>query len=171
MLHSTCVIEQELDPLEEEENRYSDILDAPGGAFFELYNGKNYFYTINSNEAINAINIYGYIFESSIGYIDSTQQLGTVPLYRLHNKNNIFYTANRTEMLHFTETENYECTGIEGYVYRTRKAHTKPLYRLYLDNKYCYTTASIGDPGAIEPNDSFLFDGIVGYIHEHPVEW
>jgi hypothetical protein len=138
---------------------------------YRLYNPHNgdHFYTIDGNEATNAINNAGYQSEGSACYVLGGHADETSPLYRLYNQQNgdHFYTTNKREAEQAAHS-GYHSEGIACYVLptnqRRRVSFAVPLYRLYNSGNgdHFYTTNSSERDAAA--HGGYAYEGIACYV-------
>ncbi|KAF5385686.1 hypothetical protein D9757_005536 [Collybiopsis confluens] len=121
-------------------NAAADIACADPSALVPLlraFNGGDHFYTTNVTEMDQvAISLGGYSFEGEAAFIWTTQQPGTVPLFRLYNKqkNDHFYTISPDElgiMLNLGWTYDTAINHTAGYVYPYSICGASPIYQLF----------------------------------------
>lgn len=149
----------------------SEVLLAPSSstAFYRiLCAGHDHLYTTSYNEKTTAI-AGGCIDQGIAGYIFSSPQSGTVPLYRLFSPGffNHAYTIDAAERDALqAPPHDYIYEGVAGYVFSSREAQgTQPLYRAwcaaYTDNFYTFNLNEFNDKlrsGCIdEGNEGFAY--------------
>lgn len=104
-------------------------------ALIRLYNSRieNHLYTTDRAEALSAASYAGYVYEGDMGYVYSSSQASTEPVYRLYNArmNNHFYTTKSEEVLS-AQYGGFTLEGIIGYVPAAAASGLdKQIYRLY----------------------------------------
>jgi serralysin len=101
-----------------------------------LVGGQDHFYTINADEALNAISQFGYKEEEVAFFAFPTEQANTTPFFRRRNVNTgeHFYTASSDEA-QAVLGEGFEDEGICCFVYvpGTAPGGTVPLYRVFIN--------------------------------------
>ncbi|OCK97083.1 uncharacterized protein K441DRAFT_656443 [Cenococcum geophilum 1.58] len=103
-----------------------------------------------------------YEYEGITGFVFTTNQPDTVPIYRWMRPGDHFYTADPTGEL--APELGYVSEGIGWYMYPTQKAGTIPLYRWRSTQipDHFYTT----DPnGELAPALGYIAEGITGYLY------
>ena len=78
---------------------------------------KDHFYTTNYNEySVTAVKV-GYQQEGVLGYIYSSSQAGTIPIYRMYSPTSTdhFYTTNYNEYSVTAVKVGYQQEGVLGY--------------------------------------------------------
>lgn len=82
----------------------------------------DYFYTANEQERANAIHKLGFTDHGVAGYISTTQQPGTVPMYRMLNNTNQqhFYTTDAAEHSSVLAKGGFTDEGVVGYVWQNQ---------------------------------------------------
>jgi subtilisin family serine protease len=126
----------------------------------------DHFYTSNYSEV--GCGGSGFGLEAIAFNISTTQQTGTVPLYRYVNStlHRHFYTTNFNEL--GNGANGYVLEGTAGYVYSTQVAGTVPLYRyIRSTGQHFYTTLQSevsGDPNwTLEGTQCYVLPGNSGY--------
>jgi hypothetical protein len=101
-----------------------------------LVGGRDHFYTIDAEEALNAITHFGYTEEEVAFFAFRTEQANTTPLYRRRNTTTgeHFYTADAGEAQKVLG-EGFIDEGISCWVYVPGSApgDSVPLYRLFIN--------------------------------------
>ncbi|WP_043430251.1 hypothetical protein [Cystobacter fuscus] len=134
---------------------------------YRVYNGdgSDHFYTTNFDEMIRAVN-GAYDYEGVAGRCHSTQEAGTVPLYRLYkggSTNDHFYTASWQERDLAIAQHKYVDEGVACYVYPQQQPGTCPFYRLWGHSDHFYTQSwqeavrAVGSYG-------YSYEGVAGYL-------
>ncbi|MDP1695291.1 MAG: hypothetical protein Q8L29_00055 [archaeon] len=107
--------------------------------------------------------------EGVLGYIFSSQQEGTVPLYRLFNAGgtNHAYTIDTAQKdLLQTSAYGYIYEGIAGYVFSSQQSGTMPIYRLWcaagFDNLY---TMSVIERDSVTRSGLCAYERVEGYAY------
>ncbi|KAF7337173.1 hypothetical protein MVEN_02155300 [Mycena venus] len=122
--------------------------------------------TTSTTEWENAIESEGYQALSSIGRIFTTQEAGTVPLYRLFAgvPQLHFYTPSAVERDQAAQ-EGYTEEGIAGYVYMDSTCGASPLYRLFStitgDHMYSMDATEIN---TVVKTENYNFEGLQCFI-------
>ena len=101
--------------------------------------------------------------EGITGYVYSSQQPGTIPIFRWYNPGNgdHFYTADPAGEL-APQSYNYE--GVGWYMFKDRVVNSVPLNRWYnpTNGDHFYTTDATGE---LAPQGGYRPEGITGYLH------
>ena len=99
------------------------------------------------------------------GYVASSQQPGTIPLYRLLSSNgrSHFYTTDAGERSRLLQS-GFHDEGIVGYVATSQLGGTTPLYREYnaSTQDYLYTTSAQERQQTLQ--GGYKDEGIAGYV-------
>lgn len=130
--------------------------------FYRLFNPNTgrHFYTPNNSEAQMLIGL-GFSVESSLGGILTTQQAGSVPLYRWFrrqgNLDDHFYTT-------ASSVYGYASEGIVGYVYlNPAQTHLSiPVHKYFYDNWEHFYTTDLNELGT--PNSGYIYEGVGFYL-------
>jgi hypothetical protein len=133
-----------------------------------LYRGDNpnnkgeHVYTTNQSEITAA----GWTPVGTVGYVASSQQSGTEPLYRILRSNgDHFYTTSAQER-DSVLSQGGKDEGTVGYIATTQQPGTTPLYRLYnpTSGMHLYTT----NPGdlAAAAAQGYHQEQITGYLFQ-----
>ena len=141
---------------------------ASSTAHVALYRGDNpgikdmHLYTTNQSEITAA----GWTPVGTVGYVATSQESGTAPLYRiLLGNGDHFYTPSADER-NTVLGQGGKDEGIVGYIATSQQPGTKPLYRLVStkDGTHLYTT----NPGdlATAAAQGYRQEGIAGYVFE-----
>jgi hypothetical protein len=95
---------------------YEILGSAPLYAAIE---GTNELLTLDSKERDLFVNVFNFVDKGVAGYAYSTQQSGTIPLYRIYNDANKdhFYTTDPAEKDDYVRNRGYRDERITGYVY------------------------------------------------------
>ncbi|KAJ6125878.1 hypothetical protein N7471_010371 [Penicillium samsonianum] len=107
----------------------------------------------------------GYQREGTTGYVYSTQQPGTVPIFRWFNpqSGDHFYTADPNGEL---ARPTYRFEGIGWYMFSSPPefGDTVPLYRWFNPSSgdHFYTTHPTGE---LAPQSGYRAEGVTGYLH------
>ncbi|CZR52597.1 uncharacterized protein PAC_02474 [Phialocephala subalpina] len=106
----------------------------------------------------------GYHLEGAACYVSTTQQSGTVPIYRWMNpKQGLhFYTADPNGEL--APQLGYDYEGIAYYLFPNEVSGSVPFYRWNGKSGHFYTTNA-----AEGSNTGFAFEGITGWVFPGPV--
>jgi hypothetical protein len=123
-------------------------------AFYRLYKNRH-FYTASWSEVQS---LTSWTKEGYIGFVKSTQETGTVPLYRYytpHNDNHYYSTSSSTP-------SGYNSEGIAGYVYTSSGTNIYPVYQYFSGNGKHFYTSDYSELGA--GNGSYNYEGIKFYI-------
>jgi len=131
--------------------------------FYRLYSKsqKDHFYTVgvDENNTLNSISAQGYEYEDVLGYMFSSQVLGTVPLYRLYNRDlkNHIYTTSSLESKNLNLSNGYSYENIEGYVFSNCSTicATSNQFRNNNDLKNVYLTSN---PSSVHIGTPFLIN-------------
>jgi hypothetical protein len=117
------------------------------------------FLTISDTERNNAVTLSHYEYDTMPFYAFSSQQPGTVPVYRLLLPNEHFYTDSQAE-LDSLIADGYTYEGIAFYEYPANSATNAsyPIYRLNSVNGHLYT-ASVQERNLLE-SDGYTYEGI-----------
>lgn len=128
----------------------------------------DHFYTVDGTEMQKATTTLGYAFEAVTGYVFTTQETGSIPLYRLYSgkASDHFYTADAQERDKAISKFGYTYEGISGYVFASGVCGTQPLYRMYSPGQsdHFYTMSATESSNAAR-GGVYGFEGIAGYIY------
>lgn len=125
----------------------------------------DHFYTTEPNGEIAPV--VGYISEGITGYVFTSAQSDTVPVYRFFHggSGDHFYTQDSNGELALQI--GYNAEGQAFHLYRDQKPGTTALHRWFGNGDHFYTT----DPnGEAAPNVGYSPEGVLGYIYpeQHP---
>ncbi|KAF8881507.1 hypothetical protein BD779DRAFT_1445442, partial [Infundibulicybe gibba] len=117
----------------------------------------------------NAVRTLGYTDRGSAGHIWTSQQPGTVPLYRLWDSlgQDHFYTTSATERDNAVASMKYTNEGIAGFAYPGRMCGATALFRLFSPSRsdHLYTQNKAERMGLTRPGAStYIAEGISAYI-------
>jgi len=103
-----------------------------------------------------------YEYEGITGYVFTTSQPDTIPIYRWVGQHDHFYTADIAGEL--APQNGYISEGIGWYMYPAEKPGTIPLYRWFSaqNGDHFYTTDSTGEAA---PQSGYNFEKITGYLY------
>ena len=149
-------------------------MDAGYTPLYRYWNGgiSDHFYTNRFDEL--GVGKHGWRLEGVAGIILTTQEKGTVPLYRYWGNNDHLYTTNANEIgsvlpgvrgLH-----NYVFEYVVGYCYQVQVPGTVPLYRYYksagVDHFYTKNAEEIGTtvPG-VKGKHGYVSEGVVCFVY------
>lgn len=123
----------------------------------------DHFYATNPEEMSKAVSLHGYKLEAKVGRVYTSQQSGTIPLYRLFSESasDHYYTTSADERDTAISIYGYEDEGIAAYVYKGQDCGSVPLFMLYSASAsdHFYTTSEA------EANTSgYSMERIIGYI-------
>jgi hypothetical protein len=92
-------------------------------------------------------------------FMNTSQQSGTVPLYRMYSETNTDHAYKTSNTSFSTYTQN----GIAGYIYTASGGGRAPLYEFYSSKRkdYAYTVNPIG----FGTPEGYVQQGIVGYVY------
>ena len=138
----------------------TDAVKASRLPLYQLYNGKEHFYTDTSNERDKAEEM-GYDFQEIACRVYFSQIKDSVPFYRLYNGADHLYTTNVAERDQ-AEKDGYTLEGVTGFVETTQVTHTVPFYRLYNGVDHYYTS-SIADKNR-KKEEGYKDEGIACYV-------
>ena len=130
----------------------------------------DHLYTTNAAEKDNAVKSYDYALEGIVGYIWSSQQPGTEPLFRLVGANqDHLYTTNPTERDRAINQYHYKLEGVTGYIAKTALPGTEALFHAYnpKDGDQLYTTSAQERDNALKLYH-YQNEGTVGYVLKAP---
>ena len=137
-----------------------DAVTASRIPLYQLYNGKEHFYTDTANERDSAEEL-GYTSQGIACRVYFSQINDSQPFYRLYNGADHFYTANEAESDQ-AQKDGYTLEGVTGFVEITHLTDTVPLYRLYNGVDHYYTT-SIADRNR-KKEEGYEDEGIACYV-------
>jgi hypothetical protein len=145
-----------------------EIPIAPGAIYRYYYPGdsQDHICTVAPNE-LGTGSIDGYRFEGILGYAETTQKPGTIPLYRYVNdgKNDHLLASNWNEL--GEGCCGYKLEGIIGYVYTQQENGTVPIRRYFSGRGHDHMCST--DPNEFgEGREGYKREGIVGYIWTKP---
>ena len=142
--------------------------------FYRYYRSEthDHFYTTISEEigttVSGVIGKHGYKSEGLMGYLLTSQEPGTVVLYRYYNSqaSDHFYTTNENEIGTITPGQTkkgYTSEGVAGYCYSTHVYSSVSLYQ-YWNSKFRdhFYTVNENEIGTVVPNKVGKF----GYVYE-----
>lgn len=113
-----------------------------------------------AHDWITSASTYAYAYESLLGYVQDTQEAGTVPLHRYFrssNKDHYFTTGSITPA-------GYVYEGVQGYVYTAPATGLVPIYGYSpysgpADHVYSKNYGELGGG-----NSHWRYEGIVFYV-------
>ncbi|MCP4135593.1 MAG: hypothetical protein GY754_31785 [bacterium] len=129
------------------------------GAILDLSNENTHFHSAIREEAEKALE----------GYVYSSYEKDTTPLFRFRDDRGYFYTADASTLKRSLDNPALSYEGITGYVYLYQANKTTPLFKLH--NEYgelIYTASSEKKRNAMK--NGFVYDGILCYIGKEPLE-
>jgi hypothetical protein len=119
----------------------------------------DHFYTVDPNgEAAPSI---GYSSEGITGYVYTSQQPDTIPIYRWRGGNGDHFYCQDSN----AEGSGYASEGIGWYMYPNQKSGTTALYRWEGNGDHFYTTDPSGELAAM---GGYRLEGILGYLYPSP---
>jgi hypothetical protein len=141
---------------------------AHADPFYRLHNPntQSFFYTVSIDEAVNAIEHGGWIWDGPVAACFTSPQPGTAPFYRVSapagNVNFIYTTS--IEVVEILEAKGSHLDGVACDVYPGPSAGACPLYQAHYANGHDFYTLSWSEllntvalPGA-------AYDGVVAYL-------
>jgi hypothetical protein len=143
----------------------SSIVTAQTMNLYRAYSGEgsDHFYTTNVDEMFRAVD-GAYTYEGVAGRCFSTQEAGTVPLYRVWGSGRLsdhFYTTSWQERDIAVAHGVYTDEGVACYVYPQQQPGTCPFYRLWNGTDHFYTQSW---QEALNATRSYSYEGIAGYF-------
>jgi hypothetical protein len=112
---------------------------------WELYNpNTDYnFLTASSVERDNAVTSSNYVYSKKPFYAFTSQQPGTIPVYRIRTQNEHFYTASVTERDSLLQNSQNTYEGVAFYSYPTSATTNAsyPIYRLSITAGHVFTSS------------------------------
>jgi cysteine-rich repeat protein len=132
--------------------------------FYRLYSPTtgDHFFTTDVTELNSAINSMGYMLETPVIYVASTQIPGSVPFYRFVDGTDRFHTIDPGE----AATVGYTNEGIKAYVSANARIDNVPFYRLSHTSQFLdrfHTTDSSEVTSAVQAA-GYTNDGIKAYV-------
>ncbi len=130
----------------------------------------DHLYTTDWNNEGMSAQAAGYVDYGPVGRCFSTQQPGTIPLYRLYSRVAVdhFYTTSAAEA-GSAQSVGYAYEGIACYVYPQNAAGTCPFFRYYYSggsvvgyDDHFYTES--GREGALAVQDGYRYEGIAAFL-------
>ncbi|KAG5654553.1 hypothetical protein H0H81_000078 [Sphagnurus paluster] len=127
-------------------------------------------YSTNATELQYLIDFYGFSIEgpkgTGTGYIYTTQQPNTVPVYRLYGigRTDHFLTTSVQERDLAVKRWGYHVEGILGYIQETPSTGLVPFHRLYnapIHDHYYTTTEKEREDAS---RNGWTEEGVLGYI-------
>jgi hypothetical protein len=130
----------------------------------------DHLYSTNKTEVEHLMDYYAFEREgpkgTSTGYIYTTRQPNTVPLYRLFSLGlgDHLYTTSLKEREGSIKRYGYTFEGIMGYILTTEGPGRVPLYRLHNPGQHDHYYTTSPDEREEASRHGWGDEGIVGYL-------